>query len=64
MSNDFAGLAGLAIGTIGTVLIAGEVIKAVKHTARQAQPRRQPPRRRSPPKRKSNNNLGSLNIKW
>ena len=64
MSNDFAGLAGTAIGVVGTVLIAGEVVKAVRHTARQAQPRRQAPRRRSPPKRKSNNNLGSLNIKW
>ena len=64
MSNDFAGLAGLAIGTIGTVLIAGEVIKAVRHTARQTPPRRLPPKRRSLPKRKSNYNLNSLKIKW
>jgi len=46
MTNDFAGLSGVAISTIGTVLIAGEVIKAVKQVSRQSAPRRQRPMRR------------------
>lgn len=61
MTNDFAALAGTAIGVIGTVAIAGEVVKAVRHTTRQARP---PPRRRSAPRKKDNYNLSSLKIKW
>lgn len=61
MANDFVDLAALGITTIGTVAIAGEVVKAVRHTARQAQ--RQPRRKKSMPKRKfKNSNI--LKIKW
>ena len=48
MTNDFAGLAGIAIGTIGTVLVTKEIVKAVRQVSRQ-----QPNRRRMPQKRKT-----------
>ena len=61
MGSDFVDLAALGITTIGTVAIAGEVVKVVRSTARQAQ--QQPRRRKSTPKRKfKNSNI--LKIKW
>jgi len=44
MSSDFAGLAGTAITTVGTVALFGEVAKSMRSISK-------PPRRRSPPRK-------------
>lgn len=46
MTNDLAEFGAVAIGLIGTTIIAKETIKAVRQTSRQAMPRRQRPVRR------------------
>lgn len=58
MSSDFLGFGGLAIGTIGTVLMTKEVVKAMKNNQRRMPPRKM----KSKPMKKSNKRYSINNL--